>query len=1641
MSKFFKSMFLLLSAGLFTATGWADVMYFNRLAGTGSIAEGTYRDLTLENPVNATTFASNTTLSNTAESGEIGGSYTGLLVSGVDITTHTFMGWFKIAALPTSGYQNLWLVSNTQGTYGGYKAAVTPEGKIAFGRSGTGWGFNDSNTPYVTTTEVCITADTWCHIALVFEKSSSARTATCTLYVNGREVSLTGSFSDTGCNGNASASVYIASGVSAAGIYVDSTVMSLDDIKATAVSETYVRYITSAVSTTLSSNADWSTTFQNTTADTDLTVNVDGAVTLTVNATATVNSLTVNEGSADGEKSLIIANTDANKLTVTTTTINADTTVEAGAASLGVATIANTKTLTVKEGYFTNNDNISNGSKLAGAGTVALNLGAENGLTLDGNGAGTFSGAVDVLSGTLTMTGAGGSGFLTGRTVNVLDGAAVTIGDDNATGHGNTPANSILHVQQGGTLNFTSRNSFKSTLKLTGGAVNLTGGDNAVGGIKRTLDWMSDGDYLQVAALENATAETPTVSKISQKNDCGLALRSALGIVVEAKAKLVIEAPIVDVSAGAVTKKGLGVLELAGQNTSSHDLTVEAGQMILSGAWAGALSVNAEAMLTYTTSAAPTNTITNNNNGTITADAATVDLTGATISGNGTYGVTNGGTLILKAGTENGASVTRGTLKLLLSPEQLINGYTADVADGTVVTFVKVKAGAEEYETLAEGVTKYGLPAKDGLTLTATVGTGDGQVTAWSGVAEAYVYKNTTLSIHFTANNQTFTFDNTFGVSLTSLTVTAEDGVTGAKIVFPATEGLVIATATTINADVTVTGKGALGAVTIAEGKTLTVSEAYENIISSLTNNGSLAFAGTESAPLQYASNDGSVMSWAKYVATHAGTYTFCGYVNVEGGYSEGSDDARKGWLRFQANPQTINIEDGANITATRLLASDGPNAATTINQDGGTITLKSTVVEGSDNNDTTGNAILLGHWPATTTYNLNAGSLLAEDGALNLGWDGPAHLTIGQDSGNKPALVSVKRLSGTTRSNDASITIKRTGTLRIGDRGIQLASSKSFTLAGGTLEMAANMAANNEIIDLPHSAGLKITKDSTIVVVENVKIAYSGKITGESNTLTKMGAGELNLVNASGLDTLNYVVNGGTLILPAGKENGASVTRGTLKLLLSPELLAKGYTANVANGTTVTFVVAGNADGDGDGYDTLIEGVAGNKYAAPMNVWTPSKDATWANTLNWSNEALPSDTDNVEIQIAEDTTLVLPGNVTVAALRVTGTGTLTITGGKLTASFIDAQANISASEATLALVPMEISENVRVTYTMTTADVQLPAMTGAGTFVKSGNVTTQLNSSIAYPATIEVAEGKLLFRDETYALASHVVAKEGTTVQVGTLAANLTASASTLRLEGGATLLLENGNTNGARNVATAITIDSSIAGKPAVIKGSRQGNQANITGPISGKGVLEILQHHNSFTISGVISDASETETLAVKVNTSVGVTFSGSNTYTGGTEIATGAKLTTAIASLPGDITLQEGAVLIDNTAAGTATDFRTRTITVTPSETVGDRALIVRQNALNDKSTNTFVMSGVTLTGSGNLVLAGKSGNASTPVFQTLNFAEGTDFSGEISVYNQFDKGAVVTVVGNCLAKATYTFASVNGYNAQTGGSTF
>ena len=300
-----------------------------------------------------------------------------------------------------------------------------------------------------------------------------------------------------------------------------------------------------------------------------------------------------------------------------------------------------------------------------------------------------------------------------------------------------------------------------------------------------------------------------------------------------------------------------------------------------------------------------------------------------------------------------------------------------------------------------------------------------------------------------------------------------------------------------------------------------------------------------------------------------------------------------------------------------------------------------------------------------------------------------------------------------------------------------------------------------------------------------------------------------------------------------------------------------------------------------------------------PVNVWNGAVDSAWETAGNWT-VGVPAAGDDVTITVAENTTLTIPeAGVTVGTLIVNGAGTLTLDGGKITAAMVIANANIVAGTGTLALAPMEIAEGTIVTYTATGGDnseATLPVLTGEGTFSKFGSERlTLVNANDCEPQII-VNEGTLRFKDQTYAKAYNLVAKDGATIQVGTWTGSLTSNSNSLKLEGGSKLWLYNGNSDAGSNVNGTILIDSTVE-KPAVIQGNSFGNNGVIAAAIKGNGLLEIQDDDdNFFTISGVIADGdAEGDVLAVKVSTDCGVTFTANNTYTGGTVIAEGVTMT--------------------------------------------------------------------------------------------------------------------------------------------------
>ena len=731
------------------------------------------------------------------------------------------------------------------------------------------------------------------------------------------------------------------------------------------------------------------------------------------------------------------------------------------------------------------------------------------------------------------------------------------------------------------------------------------------------------------------------------------------------------------------------------------------------------------------------------------------------------------------------------------------------------------------------------------------------------------------------------------------LTFAVGSGVTGAALT---TNELVAETDVDVSAITS-----SLGAVTVAADKTLTTG-------ANTTMTG--VPTGSATSKIKVVGSD--------LTAIPNNVLAMTGIVEIEPTITLSGDDAK---LSFNT-AQTLTYS--ANVNAPRLVVGDFSSANATITQLDGTISLSSTATACDS---TTASAILLGHWNTTTTYNLQAGTLSAPGGALCLGWDGTTTLNVGAATGNA-ALVDVYALKSGDRYNTASVTINPTGTLQVGEGGIGLGShsAKSVTLAGGTLLATATASAN-----ILHANGLNVTAPSTVAAAPSATLTIN-KVSGASNltlgTAEQTGSvvisdvsaytgtatattGTLDLHNATFGETLPTfaVASGAALILPAGTEGAITVPDGaTLTLVLSSAQLLTGYTTTVTSGTVTFKKVVENG--------TLAEiseseGSASNGTFTPsLNTWTATEatdgNYLWSNTANWSKGAAPAEGDSVKISVtAEGTTLTLGSAVTVANVSIAGEGSLALAGEALTVSgtaMVSADTTAAKDKLLAGTIQIDDGKTLTVSTTATFANVDtfgsdnalaLPALTGTGTLVKEGTGDLGLFNRSAEP-TIQVKAGTLHVRSNP-TTAMKLAVEDGATVNFTAWYTSFNNSLNSFALKGGSAFILSNGlNDNTPQTIAGAMTIADATDEKPVKIYGSAFG-PVTLNMPISGTGTVEFAEG-GSFpgasvfacdkpvTVSGVISDG-----IKVKVSDQANaVIFSGANTYTGGTDIASGATL---------------------------------------------------------------------------------------------------------------------------------------------------
>lgn len=795
-------------------------------------------------------------------------------------------------------------------------------------------------------------------------------------------------------------------------------------------------------------------------------------------------------------------------------------------------------------------------------------------------------------------------------------------------------------------------------------------------------------------------------------------------------------------------------------------------------------------------------------------------------------------------------------------------------------------------------------------------------------------------------------------VDLRSLALTGEGSLTFSTI----SKGGLSATSTSVGADLDVSAKefgASLGAVTVAADKTLTLGE--DTMVSSVTHSSAtskVVFQGTRaltSVPTWALQTTGSVefnrpISTSGDVAVGLGGSAAvtrrivfkkdvqASRLVIGNGTNTVTDLTQEGGiLNFSATSADMTTDNTTNpaiifghwpttnvynLNAGSLLATNGcavlswgnnnqgSNYTTTVNigqsLDAAGETTAMMKVKGLTGHTRANNVATLtvypsgtlsvGEWGLTNGSSPNKNIILA-GGTLNAYATTSTTLTNGL---KVTAPSKVTAATGTTLTIDKiNFTTAEEVTIgsvsEAGSVVIQTVTGEtgSFNVAAGSLKVTEADSLGTNAVTVAEGATLELA-------IAGGETQMANPISGVG-TIEKRGSGVVTLM-AAAANTLKVSVLEGTLNIGALRPATLSIADGAQVIVVPTEEEVAAGSLSLPVGITAAKVIIQN-------YSIASISETGVVTFTDINVWTNATgDGQWSTEGNWSMRALPGDTATVKVMVDAQTTLTLPeSGATVARLRVSGTDaahTLTLSGGALTVngSIVLAGANLTAATATLPLAnvtAIDLGEGTALDYTVTSA-ASLPALTGLGTFIKRGttNMTFKSTSTPNYLAQVVVAEGILDTGEIQTASEFHITVEAGATFLTRSTT-SLTSTASTLCLKGGAILDLRNGNGNAVRQFQTAITVDAD-ADTPAIIRGSRNGDNSNLQGAITGKGTLEIQKapdqtNANAFTISGNISDASTEERLALKVTqtgTGAAVTLTGNNTYTGGTTIADGA-----------------------------------------------------------------------------------------------------------------------------------------------------
>jgi fibronectin-binding autotransporter adhesin len=1206
-----------------------------------------------------------------------------------------------------------------------------------------------------------------------------------------------------------------------------------------------------------------------------------------------------------------------------------DTTVSAGAITLGDTNTAQHSTITLSGGtlQFGNLTSATIGG-LAGSSDLALTNGSDANVTVTvgGNDASTAYSGILAGGGALTKTG---NGTLTLSGNNSFAGDTTVSSGTLALGNSNALQNSTATLS-GGTLDFAALTTAtfgglagSGDLALTNdsdAAVALSVGGNDAnttysgilagsGGLTKTGDGnlilstasTHSGDTTVSAGtltlgnsdtLQNSTANLAggdlAFGNLTTANFGGLAGSTDLALANGSAAALALNVGSNDADttysgtlsgAGSLTKSGTGTLTLSGTNTYAGDTTLSGGTLALD--HSNALQ-----------------------NSTATLSGGTLDFAALTTATFG--GLAGSSNLALTNGSDDAVALTVGN-------NNADTTYSGVLSDAGSVT----KVGTGNL-ALTGNNTFSGSTTISGGTLTGTTASLPGNVV--NNAALVFDQSTSGTYAHLISGTGTLAKTGSGTVTLSGANTyaggtTLNDGT----LAIAADSGLGVAPGSTTAGHLTI------------NGGTLATTASFE-----LDANRGLTF-GASGGTLDVSS--GTTLT---YVPDIAGNFTKSGTGTLEltsiTALFNKNIEIAAGDLHWNTPTGTFTTYQRGVLSGAGNLIITGTTSSARelegVNTYTGTTTLRDgfTVVYADSG---------LGAAPASAT----PAHLIFEGGILIPG----ASFTIDANRG-----ILLNAAGGTLDTNGHNVDYAG---IMTGTGSFTKTDSGTLTLTGANTHTGGTTVSGGTLRGTTSSLRGDILNNSSVVFDQNTDDTYTGVLSG-SGALTKSGTGNVTL---SG----NNTYSGGT-----------TVSAGTLTGTTSS--LQGDFTNNAAVvfDQTTDGTYAGAMSGSG----ALTRSGTGNLTLSGNNAYTGGTTVS-AGTLTGTTSSLQGDVTNNAAVVFDQATAGTfagamsgsgsltksgSGNVTLSAAN-TFTGDTTIDAGSLTLGHADALQNstlttatgLSFGELTSAnLGGLTGSQNLAltndsaaaVTLTMGGNDASSSysgIFSGTGALTKSGTGDLTLSGANTFTGDTTIDAGSLTLghadalQNSTLTTATGLSFGELTSANLGGLTGsqnlaltNGSAAAVALTMGGNDASSSYSGIFSGTGSLTKSGTGNLTLSGANAytggttVSAGTLTGTSSSLQGDITNNAAV-VFDQTTDGTYAGAMSGSG-----ALTKSGTGNLTLSGANAYTGGTTVSAGT-LTGTTSSLQGDVT-NNAAVVFDQAADGTYAGVMSGTGSLTTSD---------------------------------------------------------------------------------------------------------